>query len=67
MIATTEKLTLSITQTAAMLGISRGLAYSLAKSGQLPGVIRLGGKRLVVSRVALERLLQGNGNETSKL
>jgi len=66
-IATTEKLTLSITQTAAMLGISRGLAYSLAKSGQLPGVIRLGGKRLVVSRVALERLLQGNGNETSKL
>ena len=38
-----------------MLGISRGLAYELARSGQIP-VLRLG-KRLLVPKVALERLL----------
>jgi excisionase family DNA binding protein len=38
-----------------MLGISRGLAYELARSGQIP-VLRLG-KRLLVPNIALERLL----------
>jgi len=59
----TERLTLSISETAAMLGISRNLAYELARRGGLPGVIKLGQKRLVVSRIAIERLLQG---ETQK-
>ena len=57
-----EKLTLTISETASMLGISRNLAYELARRGELPGVIRLGQKRLVVSRLAIERLLEGNGN-----
>jgi hypothetical protein len=38
-----------------MLGISRGLAYELARSGQLP-IVHLG-KRLVVPKVALEQML----------
>ncbi len=59
MINNTERLTLSITEAAAMLGISRNLAYELARRGDLPGSIKLGQKRIVVSRIAIERLLQG--------
>lgn len=54
-----ERLTLTIRETAAKLGISKNLAYDLAKRGELPGVIRLGSKRLVVSAVQLENLLKG--------
>ena len=43
-----------------MLGISKNLAYSLARRGELPGVIQLGQKRMVVSRAAIERLLNGD-------
>ena len=50
-----DRLCLSIPETARMLGISRGLAYELARSGQIP-VLRLG-KRLLVPKIALERML----------
>ena len=50
-----NRLCFSIPETARMLGISRGLAYELAHSGQIP-VLRLG-KRLLVPKIALERLL----------
>jgi excisionase family DNA binding protein len=50
-----ERLCFSVPEAARMLGISRGLAYELARSGQLPA-LRLG-KRLLVPKVALERLL----------
>jgi len=59
----TDKLTLTIPEVARALGISRNLCYELARRGGLP-VIRLGEKRLVISRVALERMLEGNGNKT---
>ena len=63
----TERLTLTIAEAAAMLGISRNLAYELARRGELPGIIKLGQKRLVVSRRAIERLLQGDVSDlTSK-
>ena len=39
-----------------LLGISRGLAYQLAREGKLPGVRRLG-SRLIVSRRELEHYL----------
>ena len=58
-----ERLTLKVKQAAAMLGISKNLAYELARRGELPGVIRLGQKRLVVSRLAIERLLQGEDTQ----
>jgi len=54
---TEERLTLSVEEAAAKLGISRNLGYQLAKTGQLPGVIRLGQRRIVISRVQFERFL----------
>jgi len=57
-----ECLTLGISSVAKALGISRGLCYQLARRGELPiPVIHLG-KRMVVSRQAIERLLR-EGNE----
>lgn len=53
-----QKMTLSIPEVAEMLGISRNLAYELAARGELPGLIRLGKKRVVCSKVAVEKLLQ---------
>ena len=50
-----DRLTLSVEEAAHLLGISRGLAYELARSGQLP-VVRLG-RRLLVPKVSLERML----------
>jgi predicted DNA-binding transcriptional regulator AlpA len=49
--------TLNIETTAKMLGISRAVAYELARRDQLPvPVIRLG-RRMVVSKRALEGVL----------
>lgn len=59
---TDGRLTLTIREAATKLGISKNLAYDLARRGQLPGVIRLGNKRLVVSRVQLDNLLKGEAN-----
>ena len=57
-----ESLTMTIKEVARVLGISRSLAYELAKRDALPvKVIRLGEKRMVVSRRAIEILLSGNG------
>ncbi len=55
----TQKMTLSIPEVAETLGISRNLAYQLAAREELPGLIRLGKRRVVCSRLAIERLLQG--------
>ena len=53
-----ERKTLTVEEAAAALGIGRTSAYELARRGELPGVIRLG-RRFVVSRDVLERLLSG--------
>ena len=58
--ATDERLTYTIKEAAAKLGISKNLAYELARRGELPGVIKLGEKRIVVSAAQLQRLLLGN-------
>lgn len=54
-----EKLTLKVDEAAKLLGISRGLAYEMAREGKLP-TIRFG-RRLLVPRRALYRLLQESG------
>ena len=55
-------LTMTIPEVGRALGISRGLAYELAKRNELPvKVLRLGEKRMVVSRLALEELLASAG------
>ena len=51
-----ERLTLTVDETAHLLGISRGLAYEMARVGKLP-TIRFG-RRLLVPRWALYRLLE---------
>ena len=50
-------LTLSVTEAASLLGISRALAYELVARGELPS-LRLG-RRVVVPRRALEELVEG--------
>jgi len=55
-----ERLTLTVEEAAQLLGISRGLAYEMARCGKLP-VVRLG-RRLLVSRGALERMLDQPGD-----
>lgn len=61
-----KKLTLTIAETALRLGISRGLAYELARQGKLPGVIHLGDRRMVVSKAKIDALLTGNGSQNEK-
>ena len=54
-----ERRTMTIEEVAAALGIDRTTAYALAKEDRLPApVIRLG-RRMVVGRAALERVLAG--------
>lgn len=50
------RLTMTVEEAAELLGISRAFAYKLVKSEALPHV-RLG-RRVVVPRTALERLLE---------
>jgi excisionase family DNA binding protein len=60
-----EKLTYSIPEAAKILGISRNLGYELARRGELPGVIHLGEKRMVVSKSAIQKLIEAD-NEKEK-
>jgi excisionase family DNA binding protein len=50
------RLTMSVTEAAGVLGISRAFAYVLAARGELP-CLRLG-RRVVVPRSALEELIE---------
>ena len=51
----TERATLTVAEAARVLGIGRNLAYELVRRGELPS-LKLGA-RVVIPRVALERLL----------
>jgi excisionase family DNA binding protein len=61
MVNGTERLTVTILEAAKLLGISRNLAYTLANSDKLPGVLRLG-KRLVISKARLIDYINANQN-----
>jgi len=50
-----ERLTVTVTEAAEILGVSRTSAYELVRAGALPSV-RLG-RRIVVTRHTLEELL----------
>ncbi len=52
---TLQRLTYTVQEAGDLLGISRGSTYSLVRTGQIPA-LRMG-RRLLVSRVALEDLL----------
>ena len=52
----TDRQTLKIEEAAKILGISRNTAYEAVKSGQVP-IVKIG-RRLLVPRAALERMLE---------
>lgn len=60
---TVEKATISVSEAAIILGISRRYAYELARSSQLPGVIRLG-KGFKVTRKVLMAHLESKEKES---
>ena len=51
-----ERMTISVVEAGARLGIGRDLSYQLARTGQLPGALRLG-RLWRVSRPVLERAI----------
>jgi excisionase family DNA binding protein len=53
-----ERLTLTVEEAATLLGISRAFAYEAVTRGEVPS-IRIG-RRILVPKVALERLLAGD-------
>ena len=52
-----ERLTLSVSEAAKVLGIGRNLCYDRIKTGEIP-VIKIG-KRLLIPRHALHKMLEG--------
>ncbi|MDO8671921.1 MAG: helix-turn-helix domain-containing protein [Dehalococcoidia bacterium] len=52
-----ERLTLTVDEAAKLLGIGRQLAYDRVKTGEIPAIKM--GRRLLVPRRALEKLLDG--------
>ncbi|MBT9140974.1 MAG: putative DNA-binding proteinA [Dehalococcoidia bacterium] len=56
-----ETLVLSVPEAGRLLGLSRATAYALANSGELP-CLRLG-RRLIVPKAALEKLLESAGKD----
>ena len=55
------RLCITVPEAADMLGISRNLAYELVKRHELP--VRKFGKRLLIPKVALERMLEKGETE----
>ena len=51
-----KRLCITVPEAAEMLGISRNFAYDLVKQGKLP-VVKFG-KRLLIPRAALEKMLE---------
>ena len=62
-----ERLTMTIPEVAKALGISKNLAYELARRDELPvKVLRLG-KRILVPRIPFERVMNDAGNKGPKI
>ncbi|MGP5124282.1 helix-turn-helix domain-containing protein [Glutamicibacter ardleyensis] len=55
---TTERKTYSVPQAATILGIGKAKAYEWARSGELPGVLKIG-SRFLVSRRVLDDYVNG--------
>ncbi|MFC1847667.1 helix-turn-helix domain-containing protein [Chloroflexota bacterium] len=58
-----ERLVLTVEQAAEILGISRPTAYEAIQTGEIPH-IRIG-RRILVPRAALEKLLANAGTKES--
>lgn len=64
MVTETEKLVMTIPEAGILLGISRPQAYKCVRDGTIP-VIKLG-RRMVVPRPALMRMLENAGQPVAK-
>ncbi len=60
-----KPLAVTIEKAGQLLGISRNLAYQLAKAGKIP-TVKLGERRLLVPMKDLEKLLQGTEKAEGK-
>ena len=60
-----EKETLTVEETAQVLGIGRSLAYRMVQGGELP-TLRLG-RRILIPREALTQLLSAQTGESKEL
>ena len=54
---------LTLKETARVLGLSLWKTYDLARRRKLPGLVRLGERRIYVRRAILESWLQGKDQE----
>ena len=55
---THESLIYSVDEIATMLHSSRNLAFRLARQKLLPGIIHVGHRRMVVSKIAMQKALE---------
>ena len=53
-----ERATVTVSEAAKILGLSRAGCYEAVKTGRLPS-LRLSERRIVVPKIALDRLLAG--------
>jgi excisionase family DNA binding protein len=60
-----EKIILSVTETANLLGLSRNATYQGVQSGAIPS-IRVG-KRILVPKAALDRMLECRGKHADHI
>jgi excisionase family DNA binding protein len=56
-----HKLAMSVEEFADVLDISRSSAYQAIRRGDVPGVVRIGG-RILVSRAAVKRMFEAADN-----
>ena len=54
-----ERLTYNVREAAELLGLSKNSAYQACLKGEIPNVKI--GKRILIPKIQLERLLHGNG------
>ena len=59
-----ERITLTIAEVSSALGISERTVYEMARTGRLPGALRLGG-RWLVRRDLLETALEAKATPAS--
>jgi excisionase family DNA binding protein len=56
---TPDRALLSVPEAAALAGVSKSVAYRLARQDRLPGLVRVPGRQLRVRRPVLEAWLAG--------
>jgi predicted DNA-binding transcriptional regulator AlpA len=62
MVNRSERLTVDAPVAFRILGISKNTGYSLIQRGEFPCQVIKAGRRLLIPKIALERLLKGEVN-----